>query len=214
MCFCLHETVLLPKCPSTEPFLAAEMAASSHLQKQFAAEVTGVRALSARALLLVGEVMGVRGQGLPAQAPLLVGEGDGGQGARAWWQESPSTLQEEGSMGEELFLWSPLALGPGRPSQRDTPLLCSLMNSCLQLSGLQISEKEWFIVSIIRWNALAWPHAAMGQEPSLRPHPLKDAGKQGLGPVTHRQAAVPRVLSKGASLERTGGHSARGFCSP
>lgn len=61
------------------------------------------------------------------------------------------------------------ALGPGRPSRllgHPRFSATALMNSCLQLSGLQISEKEWFIVSLInKWNALAWPHAAMGQEP-------------------------------------------------
>ena len=36
---------------------------------------------------------------------------------------------------------------------------------------------------------------------SLRPHPLKDARKQGLGPVTHRQAAVPQGLVQRCNFE-------------
>ena len=43
-----------------------------------------------------------------------------------------------------------------------------------------------------------------GPRASLRPHPLKDAGKQGLGPVTHRQAAVPQGLVQRCLVGRTG----------
>ena len=44
-----------------------------------------------------------------------------------------------------------------------------------------------------------------GPGASLRPHPLKDARKQGLGPVTHSQAAVPQGLVQRCLVGRTGG---------
>ena len=100
MCFCLHEAQYSsPSVPSTKPFLAAENGClKSPSERQFAAEVTGVRALSARALLLVGEVMGVRGQGPVAGGPLLLGEvmGVRGQGLMAG---GPSTLPGGGQHG-------------------------------------------------------------------------------------------------------------------
>ena len=44
-----------------------------------------------------------------------------------------------------------------------------------------------------------------GPGASLRPHPLKDARKQGLGPVTHSHAAVPQGLVQRCLVGRTGG---------
>ena len=109
--FCLHEAQYSsPSVPSTKPFLATGSGClKSPSERQFAAEVTGVRALSAQAPLLVGEVMGVRGQGPASMSPTAA-------------DRRPEHPSRRRAAWVRCCCSGHHTVGPGYPSQRwDTP---------------------------------------------------------------------------------------------
>lgn len=113
--------VLIPKCPLYRALSGCrKWLPQVTFRKTVCCRGHRGQGLSAQAPLLVGKVMGVRGQGLPARRPRCWWEVTG-SGARAWWQEARAPFQE-GSMGEGCFSGHH-ALGPqGAPhSCWDTP---------------------------------------------------------------------------------------------